>query len=64
MLTFLLIFLCIYLTPSVIALVNRSPHLSQIFITNVLLGWSVVFWVFSFRMAMGWDKIVKAPDKP
>jgi hypothetical protein len=64
MMTFLLIFLCIYLTPSVIALVNRSPHLSQIFITNVLLGWSVVFWVFSFRMAMGWDKIVKTPDKP
>jgi len=63
MMTFLLIFLCIYLTPSAIALVNRSPHLSQIFITNVLLGWSVVFWVFSFRMAMGWDKIVKTPDK-
>jgi hypothetical protein len=63
MLTFLLIFLCVYLTPSFISLVNRHPHFSQILITNLLLGWSVVFWVVSFRTAMGWDKIEKKPEK-
>ncbi|MDA8402899.1 MAG: superinfection immunity protein [Desulfobacteraceae bacterium] len=64
MLTFICIFLCIYLTPSAIALINRHPHRSQIFITNLLLGWSIVFWVFAFRMAMGWDKVLKTPEKP
>ncbi len=61
--TIILIILCIYLTPSAIALVNRHPHFSQILITNVLLGWSVLFWVVSFRTAMGWDKIGKAPEE-
>ncbi len=64
MLTFLLIFLGVYLTPSAIALVNRHPHFSQILITNVLLGWSVIFWVMSFRAAVGWDKIGKTPEQP
>jgi hypothetical protein len=63
MLTFIIIFFCIYFTPSAIALLNRNPHLSQIFITNLFLGWSVVFWVFSFRTAMGWDKTLKTPEK-
>ncbi len=64
MLTFLIIFLCVYFTPTFIALFGRNPLLSQIFITNLLLGWSVVFWVVSFRHAMGWDKIVKTTEKP
>ena len=63
MLTFLCIFLCVYFAPSVIALINRPMLLSQIFLTNLFLGWSVVFWVFSFRMAMGWDNAVKTPEK-
>lgn len=64
MLTFIGIFLCVYFTPSIIAVINRHNHLSQIFITNFFLGWSIVFWVFSFRLAMGWDKITKTPENP
>lgn len=63
MMTFLIIFLCVYFTPSLIALVGRNPLLVQIFVTNLFLGWSVVFWVVSFRHAMGWDKVAKSPDK-
>jgi hypothetical protein len=62
MMTFILIFLGIYFMPTLIALVNRHTHLSHIAITNLFMGWSIIFWVFSFRMAMGWDKVVKAPE--
>jgi hypothetical protein len=63
MLTIIAILLCVYFTPTVIGLINRHPHLSQIFITNLFLGWSIIFWVVSFRTAMGWDQIGKSPDE-
>lgn len=63
MLTIIAILLCVYFTPSIIGLINRHPHRSQIFITNFFLGWSVIFWVVSFRTAMGWDQIKKSSDK-
>lgn len=64
LLTLFGLFLCVYFTPSAIALVTRHPQRSEIFITNLLLGWSILFWVFAFRSAMGWDKMVKPPQHP
>lgn len=62
LLTILGIALCVYLTPSAIALINRHPQRSQIFVTNLLLGWSILFWVFAFRMAMGWDNASRTSE--
>lgn len=56
MLTIIGIILLVYFTPTLIGLANRHKLLSEIFLTNLFLGWSIVFWVFSFRMAMGWEK--------
>lgn len=51
------IILFIYFLPSIIALIARRSELSQIFIINLCLGWSVLFWVVSFRHAVGIDKL-------
>lgn len=51
------IVLVIYFLPSIIGLIKRHSDLSQIAIINLLLGWSVLFWVVSFRHAVGWDAI-------
>lgn len=60
MLTIIGFILLIYFTPTLIGAVNRNKHLSEIFLTNLCLGWSIIFWVFSFRMAMGWIKPVES----
>lgn len=61
MFTIICIILCIYFIPTLLAVLKRSPHLSQIAITNLLLGWSIIFWIFSFRLAMGWDQVSENP---
>ncbi len=53
------ILLSIYFLPSITALVMRHSELSQIVIINLLLGWSILFWVVSFRYAIGLDSIEK-----
>ncbi len=53
------IILFIYFLPSIIALIMRSSMLSQILIINLFLGWSILFWVISFRHAVGLDTIEK-----
>jgi hypothetical protein len=62
LLTILGIALCVYTAPSAIALFNRHPQRNEIFVTNLLLGWSILFWVFAFRTAMGWDKASRTSE--
>lgn len=63
MLTIIGIILLIYFTPTLIGAANRNKYLHEIFLTNLFLGWSIIFWVFSFRMAMGWVKPVESQEK-
>ncbi|GAB6095598.1 hypothetical protein JCM14469_18500 [Desulfatiferula olefinivorans] len=62
LLTVLGIALCVYFAPSAIALFTRHPRRSEIVVTNLLLGWSILFWVFAFRTAMGWDKDTRTTE--
>lgn len=62
MLTIIGVILLVYFTPSLIGLINRHKHLTDIFLTNLFLGWSIIFWVFSFRMAMGWVTPAKSQE--
>ena len=62
MLIIISIILLVYFTPTLIGALNRHKQLHEIFITNLILGWSIVFWVFSFRMAMGWEKAAPSQE--
>lgn len=53
------ILLFIYFLPSITALVMKRSELSQIVLINLFLGWSILFWVVSFRHAIGLDSIEK-----
>lgn len=58
----ILLILVVYLLPGIIALIRRHPEASQIAITNLLLGWSILFWVVAFRHAVGLDTIERPED--
>jgi hypothetical protein len=47
------IFIAIYLTPSIIAVVRKMPNVGSIVVVNVLLGWTVIGWVIALAMALG-----------
>jgi hypothetical protein len=46
----------LYLLPSSIALVRRPSHLGTGFAINLLLGWTVVGWMYSLAWAAFSDK--------
>lgn len=58
----IILVLIVYLLPSIVAFFTRHPEFSQIALTNVLLGWSVLFWVVAFRHAIGLDSIEKKEE--
>ena len=43
--------MCVYLLPSLLAVLRRAPHLGTILMVNVLLGWTVVGWLYSLADA-------------
>ncbi len=51
------ILLIIYFLPTIIAVGTRHPEWSQISLINLFLGWSIMFWVVSFRHAIRLDSI-------
>ena len=42
--------LILYLLPTIIAIVRDVPFRRSIVLTNILLGWTVVFWIVSLAM--------------
>ena len=51
------VLLTLYFLPLMIAVVRRHPEISQIALINLFLGWSIMFWVVSFRHAVGLDSL-------
>jgi T4 superinfection immunity protein len=48
---FLLIVLCLYLLPTVVAIRRAHHQLAAILIVDVFLGWTFVGWVVALAMA-------------
>lgn len=44
--------LTVYLVPSVVALWRRHPGAGQVLMVNMLLGWTVVGWLWALREAI------------
>ncbi len=42
----------IYLTPSVIGISLRHPHLVLLLLANIITGWTVIGWALCFAWAM------------
>ena len=51
-----LVVVTLYLLPSLIAACRRTTHLGTGFLVNILLGWTIVGWVYSFIWAMFADR--------
>lgn len=41
-----------YLAPAIVAIARRSSHLSKVILLDVLLGWSVIGWVWALALAV------------
>ena len=41
----------IHFLPTIIAALRNSRHLVAIFLLNVFLGWTVIFWIVAFVLA-------------
>jgi hypothetical protein len=46
----------VYMLPAIVADRRDVPNAGTVFAVNVLLGWTVVGWVFSLRMARRKDE--------
>ena len=42
---FLLLFLCVYFAPTLIASKNKKANIIPIFILNLFFGWTLIGWV-------------------
>jgi hypothetical protein len=56
-----LVLLVIYLLPSIVAASRDSNRKGQIFVTNLLLGWTVLGWIIALIWAVGRDKRSSKP---
>lgn len=48
----IIIFGCVYFIPTIVANSRKHYDVSAIFITNFLLGWTILGWVFSLVWAL------------
>jgi hypothetical protein len=58
MTTFVIIVLCLYFVPAIIALVRNHHNKIPIIALNILLGWSVLGWV----AALIWSLMTAHPE--
>ncbi len=58
---FLLLLLCLYFVPTIVALQRVHHQLSAILIVNVFLGWTLLGWVIALAMAFS---AVESPPSP
>lgn len=42
----------LYFLPSIVAAARRTHNVTGIFVLNLLLGWTVVFWIIAMIMAV------------
>ncbi len=49
---FILVFLTLYFLPWIIALQNNHKDTTAIFLLNLLLGWTFIFWVIALVWAV------------
>lgn len=42
----------VYLTPTFVALIRRSPRLAAVFAINLLLGWTAIGWIVALVLAL------------
>ena len=47
----LLILAALYFTPTIVAKVRNVPDFGSVFVLNLFLGWTVIFWVIALAMA-------------
>jgi hypothetical protein len=47
----------LYFLPSLVAVARRTHNVTGIFVLNLLLGWTVIFWIVAMIMA-----IVSTPE--
>jgi hypothetical protein len=52
--------LLIYFLPTLISLARRTAHSLGIFLINLFLGWSVIFWVLTLLWALIDRHVVEA----
>jgi hypothetical protein len=45
----ILLLLSVYFLPAILAWFRKTPHLMNIFLLNLLLGWTIVGWVIAFK---------------
>ena len=55
-LVILAIFVLIYMSPTIIALINEKQNTPAIAVLNILLGWTLIGWVGALVWAMCKDK--------
>ena len=48
---FLIIFIGLYLVPTIVAAIRQVPNIGSVIVINVFLGWSVIGWVIALAMA-------------
>lgn len=48
----ILLLLLVYFLPSIVAWYRKTLHLANIFLLNLLLGWTIVGWVIAFKRAV------------
>lgn len=64
----LILLMLVYLMPTVIGALRRHPDLWIIFLTNLLLGWTLIFYVLSFALAISTTanpyRLERRPERP
>ena len=52
MIAIVLVFIVLYLLPSIIAIKKKHKDLIKILIINIFLGWTIVGWIISLVLAI------------
>lgn len=52
----MLVFLGIYFFPTIVAGIRKSNSLTQVFVLNLFLGWTILGWIIALIWAVGKDR--------
>jgi hypothetical protein len=53
----------VYMLPAIVADRRDVPNAGTVFAVNVLLGWTVVGWVFALRLACRKDGVANSRER-
>ena len=48
---------CIYFAPWLVAMLRRKTGRAQVFIVNLVFGWTFIGWIIALVMAFGSDNV-------